>query len=60
MLGYADIEPQAVPPRWPPTPESLAVNDGVYEMTAVPLTSISLVTGRTLKVHRAKTDQRLY
>ncbi|KAJ7897302.1 antiviral helicase [Mycena olivaceomarginata] len=45
-----DIAPQAITPRWPPSPESLAVEDGVYEVTAVPLTSIAFVTGRTIKI----------
>ncbi|KAJ7750230.1 antiviral helicase [Mycena metata] len=45
-----DIDHQAVTPRWPPSPGSLAVADGVYEVTAVPLTSIALVTGRTIKI----------
>lgn len=49
-LDRADIAPQAITPRWPPSPESLAVEDGVYEVTAVPLTSIAFVTGRTIKV----------
>ncbi|TFK41940.1 ATP-dependent RNA helicase [Crucibulum laeve] len=45
-----DIDPQAVPPLWPPKPESLLVEDGVYDVRAVPLTSITLVTSRTIKV----------
>ncbi|KAJ7116795.1 antiviral helicase [Mycena crocata] len=45
-----DIDPQGVTPRWPPSPESLMVSDGVYEVTAVPLTSIAFVTGRTIKI----------
>ncbi|KAJ7204463.1 antiviral helicase [Mycena pura] len=44
------IDPQGVTPRWPPTPLSLAVGDGVYEVTAVPLTSIAFVTGRSIKI----------
>ncbi|KAJ7109788.1 antiviral helicase [Mycena epipterygia] len=45
-----DIDPQGVTPRWPPSPKSLVVVDGVYEVTAVPLTSIAFVTGRTIKI----------
>jgi len=45
-----DIDPQAIPPRWPPMPESLIVNDGVYELRRVPLTSIVLVTNKAIKV----------
>ncbi|KAJ7292904.1 ATP-dependent RNA helicase [Mycena rebaudengoi] len=45
-----DIDHLAVTPRWPPTAASLQVTDGVYEVTAVPLTSISLVTGRMIKI----------
>lgn len=46
-----DIDAQAVTPRWPPTPEPLLIDDGVYELVTVPLTSISLITNRTIKVH---------
>ncbi|KAJ7150328.1 ATP-dependent RNA helicase [Mycena filopes] len=45
-----DIDHQAVTPRWPPSPGSLVVEDGVYEVSAVPLTSIAFVTGRTIKI----------
>ncbi|KAK7063867.1 ATP-dependent RNA helicase [Favolaschia claudopus] len=45
-----DVDHQAVTPRWPPSPASLAVEDGVYEVSVVPLTSIALVTGRTIKI----------
>ncbi|RDB28581.1 hypothetical protein Hypma_015957 [Hypsizygus marmoreus] len=48
--GKHDIDSQGIPPRWPPTPESLVVQDGVYELRAVPMTSISLVTNKTIKV----------
>lgn len=50
ILLFVDIDPQAVPPRWPPSAESLVVKDGTYELTAVPLTSITYVTNKTLKV----------
>jgi len=45
-----DVEVQAVPPQWPPAAQSLVVEDGVYEVCPVPMTSIALVTSRTLKV----------
>ncbi|KAJ6520244.1 ATP-dependent RNA helicase [Mycena sanguinolenta] len=45
-----DIGSQAVTPRWPPSPDSLAVEDGVYEVTAIPLTSIAFVTARSIKI----------
>jgi antiviral helicase SKI2 len=45
-----DVDSQAVPPRWPPSAQSLVVEDGVYERTIVPVTSITFVTNRTLKV----------
>ncbi|KAG6846094.1 hypothetical protein H0H87_006458 [Tephrocybe sp. NHM501043] len=48
--GAHDIDNQAIPPYWPPTPESLVVDDGVYELRAVPLTSVALVTSRSVKV----------
>jgi antiviral helicase SKI2 len=31
-------------------PESLVVNDGIYELRRVPMTSITLVTNKTIKV----------
>ncbi|KAF8079036.1 antiviral helicase [Lyophyllum atratum] len=48
--GEHDIDGQAMAPRWPPTPASLLVNNGVYDVRAVPLTSIALVTNKTIKV----------
>lgn len=45
-----DIDSQAVPPKWPLQPQTLMVERGVYELIAVPLTSIAVVTSRTLKV----------
>ncbi|KAL5534027.1 hypothetical protein ACEPAG_487 [Sanghuangporus baumii] len=50
---------QPVPPLWPPEAASLVIEDFVYEYAAVPLSSISLVTSRTLKadydqIERAK------
>lgn len=47
-----DVDVQAVPPHWPPSAQDLVVGDGVYELTSVPITSIALVTSRTLKVMR--------
>ncbi|KAI0304630.1 antiviral helicase [Russula brevipes] len=37
-------------PQWPPAAQSLVIEDGVYEVCPVPMTSIALVTSRTLKV----------
>ncbi|KAF8592772.1 antiviral helicase [Ramaria rubella] len=48
--GANDTEVQAVPPRWPPTPESLLVDNGVYELVTVPFSSISLISNRTMKL----------
>ncbi|KAF8915101.1 antiviral helicase [Mucidula mucida] len=43
-----DIDPSGVVPLWPPTADSVYVEDGTYELTAVPMTSICLVTTRSL------------
>ncbi|KAF9021753.1 translation repressor [Hymenopellis radicata] len=43
-----DIDPSGLVPLWPPTADSVYVEDGTYELTAVPMTSICLVTTRTL------------
>ncbi|KAI0001768.1 NUC185 domain-containing protein [Russula vinacea] len=48
--GQNDVDEQAVPPEWPPLAQNLVVKDGVYELTVVPVTSIALVTSRTLKI----------
>lgn len=47
-----DVNPEAIPPRWPPTPESLVVNDGTYELRSVLMTSIIFVTSKSIKVSR--------
>lgn len=39
-----------IPPRWPPNTESLKVDNTTYEVRVVPLSSISLVTNKMLKV----------
>lgn len=49
-LLVTDVDLQSVPPRVLPTPQSLAVQDGVYDLRFVPLTSISMVTSRMIKV----------
>ncbi|KAF8665387.1 hypothetical protein AX16_000406 [Volvariella volvacea WC 439] len=41
---------QSVPPLWPPNPDSLVVDNGTYELRAVSLTSVSLVSDKTIKV----------
>ena len=49
-LPLLDVNVQAVPPHWPPSAHDLVVEDGVYELIDVPITSIALVTSRILKV----------
>jgi hypothetical protein len=49
-LPLLDMDVQAVPPHWPPSAQDLVVEGGVYQLTEVPITSIALVTSRTLKV----------
>jgi antiviral helicase SKI2 len=45
-----DTGDEAVPPIWPPTPKTLVVDNILYEMRAIPLTSIIYVTKNTIKV----------
>ncbi|KAG9222318.1 hypothetical protein CCMSSC00406_0002653 [Pleurotus cornucopiae] len=45
-----DVDAQSLAPRWPLIPEMINENDAVYEVAAVPLTSIVLVTERVIKV----------
>ncbi|KAH7922845.1 ATP-dependent RNA helicase [Leucogyrophana mollusca] len=52
--GALDADEHGVPPQWPPSPASLSVENGTYEVTTVPLTSISLVTNRTIKVDASR------
>jgi hypothetical protein len=51
-IPLLDVDVQAVPPHWPPSAQDLVVEDGVYDLIDVPITSIALVTNRTLKVMR--------
>ncbi|KAJ4472467.1 antiviral helicase [Lentinula edodes] len=48
--GKRDVDNVAMTPRWPPTPHSLTVGNPTYQLTTIPLSSISLVTDRTIKV----------
>ncbi|OBZ78640.1 hypothetical protein A0H81_01271 [Grifola frondosa] len=48
--GEHDIDSQAIPPRWPPQLDVLTKSDATYELTAVPLSSIAIVSNRTIKV----------
>ncbi|PBK76603.1 antiviral helicase [Armillaria solidipes] len=45
-----DLSLQGTTPLWPPVPGALARDNWTYELTSVPLTSICLVTARTVKV----------
>ncbi|KZT08600.1 antiviral helicase [Laetiporus sulphureus 93-53] len=45
-----DASGQSPPPRWPPTPTSLVVDDATYYLWKVPLTSIAMMTASTIKV----------
>ncbi|KAI0334446.1 antiviral helicase [Cubamyces sp. BRFM 1775] len=49
-MGKTDVDGQAIPPRWPPRPESLLVDEPIYDLTPVPLTSIAMVSSRSVKV----------
>lgn len=57
MAITLDVDYQAVTPSWPPRLESAINEDGVYELRAVPTTSISLVTNRIVKVGQAYREQ---
>ncbi|KAF9531825.1 antiviral helicase [Crepidotus variabilis] len=48
--GSDDLDPEAVPPSRPLKPRSLLIDSGLYELRAVPLTSVAMVTGKTIKV----------
>jgi antiviral helicase SKI2 len=56
----SDIDPLAVSPRWSLRAEALAIHAPVYDYKQVPLTSIALVTNRTIKVDtRSIVDRHL-
>lgn len=48
----SDKDAQAMVPKWSHNPEDLLVDQAEYELAAVPLTSVSLVTSKTIKVKR--------
>ncbi|KAJ4485612.1 antiviral helicase [Lentinula aciculospora] len=48
--GRRDVENEAMAPQWPPTPHSIVVGKPTYQLTSVSLSSISMVTDRTIKV----------
>ncbi|KAF8628226.1 hypothetical protein AX15_004008 [Amanita polypyramis BW_CC] len=45
-----DVDLQEIPPLWPPAAHDLYTDGAVYELKAVPVTSICLVTNRTIKI----------
>ena len=47
---YVDIDPQQIPPLWPPKTIDVQVEAGVYDLKAVPIMSICLVTNKMIKV----------
>ena len=47
---FPDVAPESLPPSWPISPELLIVENGVYELRSVPITSVVLVTDRSVKV----------
>lgn len=48
--GKRDIDANSLAPKWPVTPNDVRVQDGVYELKAIPVTSIVFVTDRIAKV----------
>ncbi|KAJ2987960.1 hypothetical protein NUW54_g9269 [Trametes sanguinea] len=48
-MGKTDVDGQSLPPRWPPRPESLLVDEPTYDLTPIPLTSIAMVSNRSIK-----------
>lgn len=53
ILGHRlDKDAEAIVPRWSHNPGELLVDRAEYELAQVPLTNISFVTGRTIKVIR--------
>jgi len=50
-IGHGnDMDIQPVPPLWPPPAQGVVVHDGAYKAVTVPVTSIALVTSRSIKI----------
>lgn len=47
-----DKDAEVVVPRWSHNPEKMLVDQAEYELTRISLTSVSLVTMKTVKVKR--------
>jgi antiviral helicase SKI2 len=47
LLGVGNDE---VSPRWPPPKQVVVAENAVYEVAAIPMSSIALVTNQTIKV----------
>ncbi|KAI0652358.1 antiviral helicase [Trametes meyenii] len=45
-----DVGAQSIPPSWPPRLEALRIDNPTYELKAIPLTSMALISNRTIKV----------
>ncbi|KZT72960.1 ATP-dependent RNA helicase [Daedalea quercina L-15889] len=45
-----DVDEQSLVPQWPPKAVQLLVDDAIYEFREVPVTSVAMVTGNTIKV----------
>jgi len=56
--GKDDIDPQQIPPLWPPKTMDVQVEAGVYDLKAVPITSICLVTDKMIKIDADRIIER--
>ncbi len=52
FIVSVDVDPQALPPRWPPQPEWMLIDEPQYELTTVPLSSIVMAAYQSIKVRR--------
>ena len=51
LIGSTNVQDtHSIPPRWDFKPESLLVDDPVYEVASVPSSSIALATRNSLQV----------
>lgn len=50
LIVSLDIDVDEVSPRWPPPLQNVDLSEATYEVASVPLSSIALVTNKTLKV----------
>ncbi|KAF8726156.1 hypothetical protein AX14_008017 [Amanita brunnescens Koide BX004] len=53
-----DVDPQQIPPLWPPGVADMHAEGGVYDLRAIPITSICFVTDKIIKIDADRIIER--